>query len=480
MAIFTRLASWLNVGPHSELPAEEMAESTGHETRGTVPAPSPKVDAQRDFGKYQPVIEAIHNDLIAFTRAELSTHRRLNPHFNCRITSVEITPKSDEAERLLDELISIHGPGVMARLLKEFAGTLPLGRYIDLSEFAGIVPQPYRRPQHSQTEVEMLGLMQDIQGHQAAPTAYNVKLLWEPFEKEPDEPKPAAPPPAPDLAPAQGSPQAQEESAPRVTWKLRDRQGERDVQVPRSASKTVLGSSPAAHLRVEGTFTSSRHGAVWFDRGSWWYEDLGSTNGSRVEYPRGQPTVVFPNATSRQAAPSPAELVPGCRVVFTDELTGTEADYPVLEIPLVRGAQATPVAGQRRAANATPIASHGQSAGPRPASALSLRIQDANGSRDILLDLSAPFTIGRDKATSCPVLPAHQTVSGRHLEITGQNATGLHCKMLGVNGGFLEDSFIEQDVEFTWPWTAELVLGEKVDPEQVYRLAIIKDPHHEQ
>ncbi|HSL11234.1 MAG TPA: FHA domain-containing protein [Actinomycetota bacterium] len=44
----------------------------------------------------------------------------------------------------------------------------------------------------------------------------------------------------------------------------------------------VIGRSPEAELRLDDTFVSSQHARIFGRNGSWYVEDLGSTNGTFV------------------------------------------------------------------------------------------------------------------------------------------------------------------------------------------------------
>jgi hypothetical protein len=44
----------------------------------------------------------------------------------------------------------------------------------------------------------------------------------------------------------------------------------------------VIGRAPEAELRLEDTFASSQHARIFGRNGSWYVEDLGSTNGTFV------------------------------------------------------------------------------------------------------------------------------------------------------------------------------------------------------
>jgi hypothetical protein len=53
------------------------------------------------------------------------------------------------------------------------------------------------------------------------------------------------------------------------------------------APETIVGRDAAAGVVVRDTFVSTRHARLNYRRGRWWVEDLGSTNGTRVN---GRPT----------------------------------------------------------------------------------------------------------------------------------------------------------------------------------------------
>ncbi len=52
--------------------------------------------------------------------------------------------------------------------------------------------------------------------------------------------------------------------------------------VPLSPSSIVIGRSPAATLVLDDDYASGRHARIFPKDGSWWLEDLGSTNGTTL------------------------------------------------------------------------------------------------------------------------------------------------------------------------------------------------------
>jgi pSer/pThr/pTyr-binding forkhead associated (FHA) protein len=234
----------------------------------------------------------------------------------------------------------------------------------------------------------------------------------------------------------------------------------------------LLGTADSADVVVAGKYTSGRHGSIWFDKGCWWYRDLGSTNGSRVLRPD-QPPVVFPASSAKAPPPAAVELTPGCEIVFTATEEGGPADYPVLLRPRGESAKATPQAPSMRApaSGATPFNAYSTGAAPLAR----LRIADALGEREILISAGQlPFTIGRDQSQACAVPWDHKTVSGKHLVLSAFEDGGARIRMLGNNGGALGKQRLETGEEALWPWDESLLLGYPPAGELEYRLALIR------
>ena len=53
--------------------------------------------------------------------------------------------------------------------------------------------------------------------------------------------------------------------------------------VPLSPSSIIIGRSPSSTLVLDDSYASSRHARVFPKDGSWWLEDLGSTNGTLLD-----------------------------------------------------------------------------------------------------------------------------------------------------------------------------------------------------
>lgn len=65
------------------------------------------------------------------------------------------------------------------------------------------------------------------------------------------------------------------------------------TQLPIREGGTLIGRSPECALVLDDDYASGRHARIYQDRGTWYVEDLGSTNGTYADAVKvGQPTRV--------------------------------------------------------------------------------------------------------------------------------------------------------------------------------------------
>ncbi|WP_152204772.1 FHA domain-containing protein FhaB/FipA [Georgenia thermotolerans] len=70
--------------------------------------------------------------------------------------------------------------------------------------------------------------------------------------------------------------------------------------IPLGPSSIVVGRAPSCSLVLDDDYSSSRHARFFPKDGTWWIEDLGSTNGTVVAGERiGQPVQVPPGTPVR-------------------------------------------------------------------------------------------------------------------------------------------------------------------------------------
>lgn len=92
--------------------------------------------------------------------------------------------------------------------------------------------------------------------------------------------KPARPP---RRAPAQVSRPAQRAASPAAPRSLVVTQGAlTGTSLPLRESGTVIGRNPECALVLDDDFASGRHARIYHQDGSWYVEDLGSTNGTFI------------------------------------------------------------------------------------------------------------------------------------------------------------------------------------------------------
>ena len=253
-----------------------------------------------------------------------------------------------------------------------------------------------------------------------------------------------------------------------VSWQVMDADGTREVGILCDV-RSVVGRATDIALSVNGTHASGYHGEIWYERGGWWYRDLGSTNGSRVIGTDGRERKVFPGKAGGSAA-EPIDIRPGERIILAATASGPAGVYPIIGLPVGAGrsAGATPLAG------ATPIAQAQADAGassknrrPRNATASApqqaiLRLVDTLENKSIPLTGGLlPFSIGRARRQSLVVPAQHASVSAAHLEILEITKKGARVRMKGKNGGLLEGAECPaSNKPFIWAFGQTLTLGD--------------------
>ncbi|TMK59663.1 MAG: FHA domain-containing protein [Actinobacteria bacterium] len=63
-------------------------------------------------------------------------------------------------------------------------------------------------------------------------------------------------------------------------------EGKEKPRALRLAANTVIGRAMGCDLRLEDTYVSQEHARIFAKNGSWYVEDLGSTNGTFVNEQR--------------------------------------------------------------------------------------------------------------------------------------------------------------------------------------------------
>lgn len=450
---------------------------------------------------FQTVIDALREGLTDFASKQLQTDLYINPRYCFEITRIELRPLTPQADNSLQNMLSrypaAHLAGFMQRNI--FAG-LPNGRHIDTHGFEGIYRLPPHPPAPTTTALDLddeafafdairaeldAGACSQQIGSNPHFEFYLHGRLVELATERPTGPttQPADPGEKKRAGKSAATNAAEAVPTPTVTattqtnWQLADANGAREAQLAPASPTTplLLGKDPAhGNLTLSGTFVSSLHGRLWFGQGCWWYQDAGSTNGSRIDAPDGSHHV-FPPRASGQAQPavSPHDAVPlspGCRIVCGTTLPAGDkpqsaADYPWLQCPVTtpgngeKGQEEKQEEGRRAAA--TPLTNQPAAAIMQPVAVLLVReSHDPDRPRRVpLTEAALPFRIGRSGQQSLTVPDQHRSISAEHLVIDSLHEDGAQIQVLGKNGVQSGTTVWEQGQVATWPWGGDLLLG---------------------
>lgn len=390
------------------------------------------------FHQFAAVMEALHKALAGLHQKKIKGFKAMNPRFGCKISRIEIRPLNEGAKETLQDLFTyIQSDAIVGTIRREILPKIP-GHCFDLSE-VGISPKYEGGGQSPAKDT----LLEELIG----PAATQDDDCMVAFEWD----RADLPAPSGDVAGIKG-------------WRLHDAKGDNPIALKSPTvpgQRLVLGSDgDAVDITVDGNYTSGAHGWLWLDHEArWWYQDAGSTNGSRVRRP-GQSDWVSPGRSGGRPA-EPVELTPGTELLFAAELNNdSRADYPKLIVPGGGSRRGTPInAGAGSATPRTPVAGGARPASDSPVAAI--RVEDVNGTRIVPVGADGlPFKVGRSSDNPLPIPGAHASVSGDHLEIRAFEPGGLRVRVLGRNDASLAGKPMKKGDEAIWRWGETLVLVE--------------------
>lgn len=411
--------------------------------------------ASNPFGRFQEIVDALRQALTRLAEDDFQAYHAIDPDLYCQVTLIEIQPVGTvNASTLNDLLFRINQPAVIAEFIqRELLRDLPMGRFFDFSKFEKLAHLPGELVQEKveADNDEDADLMRDFGGSDSPiPLAgqYAIMFHWDALRKP------------------------QQNALPADAWQLEDAQGTRTVNLVRrdAQHKIVLGLGEGVDIRIDGKFTSSRHAALWFEHGTWWFEDLRSSNGSRV-IRHGREDYVFPPRSANLGSAPAVEVGSGSAIFLAANMEGPRAHFPKLTLPSGEGysvtrnseSPSTPVASS--ASSAPSPAEAGRAKGApsyswdRPPDAL-LQIADSAGSHRVpVYALALPFRIGRDPEADYKVPQAHTTVSAYHLEIQAIEVNGALLRIMGLNGAKMGNQNLPQNSQMHWTWGSSLVIG---------------------
>ena len=424
----------------------------------------PVLAGAEHLGAYTSLIGAVRDELEHFVASHVRLHVVIADRDRFTLTAIGVrSPGGAAARELLQQFMHEFRPEQVKRYLaREVIGRLPNAAVIDLSQFAGLCDLEAR--ERAEEGGEYRELLEALRTTPAAPLPrqYEISVLgrW----TESDVPS----------APSHGARAAETPQTPlagrRCEFDIDDGDGPRQAVlnsvVP--GRRYVVGKGDC-DIRIDGTYTSRRHAELWFERGTWYVADAGSTNGIRVE--SAEPGAAKPGEARAVAAGSTQAIAlgAGMRVVLSARAEGPPGDYPWIALRPPTAAKATastPIA--------VPVAAPGTGPSlvapstPRTA-VLSARAAEpvyeitqagASGTRIHAIRRSElPVTVGRSRGQTVVIDWCHEGVSGRHVEIDGIDDGAALGTVHGDNGIDIDASHHAAGDRFRWKPGQTMVLG---------------------
>jgi hypothetical protein len=404
------------------------------------------------LGPYAPLIAAIRDELEHFVASQLRLHLAIAERDRYVLTSIEVECEGSEEHRtLLHRFVREFKPEQIKQYIaRDIIAGLRNASAIDLTQFAGLNAAQGVQPEDEDDPYQEL--LADLQSSSPAAHArpFEVTLAgrWSQWDA---------------AAPGAASARAQRE-APRKpgnvhtplagrTFMLEadDASGGRRIDLAAivPGRRYVIGKDGACDVVVDGIYASRRHCEIWFDNGTWWVADAGSTNGIRVESSAG---IARSDPGADDVAP--IALPMDAALVLSAHARGEPKQYPrvvlrstprtdTVDIPSDASSLVTPIAPPRT-----------------PSAAYLLTAHMASGVREVeIAERSLPFRLGRSRNQALVVDWAHGEVSGRHLEIVAVDDDGASVVVHGDNGVRVDDTAYGAGAQFRWKPGQTLLVG---------------------
>ena len=416
------------------------------------PGDSALPDAEH-LGAYAALIAAIRDELEHFVASHVRLHLAIADHDRFVLTSIGVdSAGGGDARLLLQQFMREFKPEQVKRYLaREVIAGLPNASAIDLSQFAGLIDLQARDEVDEDSEYGELIDALRVAPPSPASRPYQISIVgrWSEFD--------AARPVAPPVQPRSGAALTTPLAAQRCEFDVEDGDGRRRVvlQAVVAGRRYVIGKGEGCDIRVNGTYTSRRHGELWLEQGAWWVSDAGSTNGIRLEWPTG--SIERCGGPSSDAAAQPVKLLDGARIVLSAQAQGPASDYPwlALRVPAAAGACITPIAQAAPRTPLTPILL-ARMAG----TGLTMTARLAGGECQLELSPAAlPIAIGRSRNQQLVVDRVHEAVSGHHLDIVAVDESGADVVVHGDNGVVIDGVLYPAGSRLRWKPGQTMVLG---------------------
>lgn len=462
------------VAGRPDLPAREPGHGRDPDldrSRGTGTRPEegafaePVLAGAEHLGAYTSLIGAVRDELEHFVASHVRLHVVIADRDRFTLTAIGVrSPGGAAARELLQQFMHEFRPEQVKRYLaREVIGRLPNAAVIDLSQFAGLCDLEAR--ERAEEDGEYRELLAALRTTPLAPEPrhYEISVLGRWTEGDPQS------------ALAHGAGPTETPKTPlagrRCEFDIDDGDGPRravlNAVVP--GRRYVVGKGGDCDIRINGTYTSRRHAELWFERGTWYVADAGSTNGIRVEGVEPGPAKLGEARAVAAGSAQAIALGAGMRVVLSARAEGPPGDYPwiALRPPTTAKATAsTPIAVPLAVADARP--SLAAPSTPRTA-VLSARAAEpvfeisesqATGSRvHAIRHSELPITVGRSRGQTVVIDWCHEGVSGHHVEIDDIDEEGALGVVHGDNGIDIDGAHHVAGERFHWKLGQVMVLG---------------------
>ncbi len=414
------------------------------------------------LGQFGPMVDALRSEFEMLGNQKVGAHRTVTPDVVCRISEIQMQPLSKEATSALNEVLGTYDVATIEEFLRRvILKNNPHAAYFEFKGFKGIKPNaaPVRvdaERQAIRAALREIGLMEGSEH-------FIVRIAYK-FVK-------SVPPRRP-----RGKPGGEAGAAPSSAngqWIVEDADGKRSqaLEIRGREAPWRIGRGTDCQIHTNATYASAHHANLWFESGAWWYQDAGSTNGSRVEQ-GGQVTPLQPSA--RRQWHEPVRLEANSVITLCVDKEGAVSDYA--RLTLAGGAGSVPRTPIAKAAGAVPVTAvaipeeeDSQSASARPV--LRLSIGDEYTEREID---KLPVRIGR--SPSCElVVPQSQTIVSReHLVVHLVTEAGMEVEVVGRYGVMLGSTLHRKSERFVCPWGATLQLTRPRDGRPPCTLTLLR------
>jgi len=443
----------VNEGPR-QLGSRVPPNLRGEPVEPTVAAPAAVRDAEvTHLGPYGALIGAIRAELEHFAAGPLRLHLAIAEGDRYVLTSIEVECEKDEAQADLLRRFQkeFHPEQIKLYLARDVIAGLRNASAIDLSQFAGLnAVRPVAATAADDGYADLLAELQaSAPEHEKPPFQVTLMGRWSTGARSKATVAPAraaldASPPTP--------------TARAFALQIEDTAGARRIELSAlvPGRRYCIGKDGGCDVVVDGTYASRRHCEIWYERGTWWAADAGSTNGIRVE---SNGRIVRSDSSGPSGVPArPVEWPAGAALVLSAHASGDAAQYPrVVVRPVAADAPEAPTAIQSDTPS-TPIAPALPVAGT-----WLMQVRVGSDTRDVrLLPDALPFTIGRSRNQSLVVDRSLMAVSGRHVEVVSIGDEGADIVVHGDNGVVIGERICETGARATWHAGETMTLGRHV------------------